>query len=34
LGKDILQVFMVHIDVNHIPKKIMSPRSQCHHHYR
>jgi hypothetical protein len=32
LGKDILQTFLVCIDVNHIPEQIMSPRPQCHHH--
>jgi hypothetical protein len=32
LGKDILQAFVVGIDVNHIPKQIMSPCSQCHDH--
>jgi hypothetical protein len=32
LGKDILQAFVIHIDVNHIPKQIMSPRSQYHYH--
>jgi hypothetical protein len=27
LGKDVLQAFVVHIDMNHIPKQIASPRS-------
>jgi hypothetical protein len=32
LGKDILQDLVVRIDVNHIPKQIMSPCPQCHYH--
>jgi hypothetical protein len=34
LGKDVLQAFVVRIDLNYIPKQIVSPRSQCHHHCR
>jgi hypothetical protein len=34
LGKDVVQAFVVCIEMNHIPRQIVPPYSQCHHHYR
>jgi hypothetical protein len=32
LSENALQTFVVYIDVNHIPKQVMSTRPQCHYH--